>query len=287
MSLNFKSDHNKFKKGLYLISTPIGNLEDITFRAIEILKNSDHILCEDTRVSKNLLKKYDINSNLISYHKFNEAKNLDKVIKLLQSGSLISLISDAGTPLISDPGKLLLTECIKNNITIIPIPGPSAVTSAASVSGFSEKFYFYGFLPEKKKNLNNDLLKLSILDCSIVFFISAKKLEKTLIEFKKYFLERNILICREMTKIYEEFVRSTVREIDISNLTLKGEVTVVISEKIDEKKSSQTLSESDKNKINKMIKKLSIKEITTLICLDKKISKKDVYNYCLKIKNEN
>ena len=287
MSLKFKSDNNKFKKGLYLISTPIGNLEDITLRAIEILKNSDHILCEDTRVSKNLLNKHNINSNLISYHKFNEAKSLDKVIKLLKSGSLISLISDAGTPIISDPGKLLVNECVKNDIKIVPIPGPSAVTSAISVSGFSEKFYFYGFLPEKKKILNNDLSKLSSLDCSIVFFISAKKLEKALTEFKKYFLERNILICREMTKIYEEFIRGTVREIDISNLTLKGEVTVVISEKIDEKKSSQTLSESDKNKINKMIKKLSIKEITSLICLDKKISKKDVYNYCLKIKNEN
>ena len=287
MSLNFKSDHNKFKKGLYLISTPIGNLEDITLRAIEILKNSDHILCEDTRISKNLLKKYNINSNLISYHKFNEAKSLDKVIKLLQSGSLISLISDAGTPLISDPGKLLLIECIKNNIPIIPIPGPSAVTSAVSVSGFSEKFYFYGFLPEKKKILNDDLLMLSSLNCSIVFFVSAKKLERVFLEFKKYFLERNVLICREMTKIYEEFFRSSVREIDISKLTLKGEVTVVISEKINEKKSSQTLSESDKNKIKKMIKKFSIKEITALICFDKKIPKKNVYNYCLKIKNEN
>jgi len=142
-------------------------------------------------------------------------------------------------------------------------------------------------LPEKKKILNDDLLMLSSLNCSIVFFVSAIKLERAFIEFKKYFLERNVLICREMTKIYEEFFRSSVREIDISKLTLKGEVTVVISEKINEKKSSQTLSESDKNKIKKMIKKLSIKEITALICFDKKISKKDVYNYCLKIKNEN
>ena len=126
--------------------------------------------------------------------------------------------------------------------------------------------------------MNNDLLKLSSLDCSIVFFVSVKKLEKTLTEFKKYFLERNILICREMTKIYEEFIRSTVREIDISKLTLKGEVTVVISEKINEKKSSQTLSESDKNKINKMIKKLSIKEITSLICLDKFENEKNSNN---------
>ena len=286
MSLNLKSDNNKFKKGLYLISTPIGNLEDITLRAIEILKNSDHILCEDTRVSKNLLKKYNINLNLISYHKFNEAKSLDKIIKLLQSGSLISLVSDAGTPVVSDPGRLLVNECIKNNIMVVPIPGPSAVTSAISVSGFSEKFYFYGFLPEKKKILNNDLLKLSSLDCSIVFFTSTKKLEKTLREFKKYFLERNILICREMTKIYEEFIRSTVREIDISKLTLKGEVTVVISEKINEKKSSQNLSESDKDKINKMINKFSIKEISSLINIDKKVSKKKIYDYYLSLKNE-
>jgi 16S rRNA (cytidine1402-2'-O)-methyltransferase len=285
MSLNFKSDNNELKKGLYIISTPIGNLQDITLRAIEILKKSDYILCEDTRVSQNLLQKYNVTTNLISYHKFNEAKNLDKITKLLKSGSLISLISDAGTPIVSDPGKLLVNECIKNNIQIIPIPGPSAVISAISISGFSEKFYFYGFLPDKKKILSEDLSKLSNLDCSIVFFISAKKLNKALIEFKKYFLERNILICREMTKIYEEFIRNTVKKIDISEITLKGELTVVISEKVN-KKSSQTLDESDKNKIKKMIKKLSVKEITSLICLDNKISKKDVYNYCLKIKNE-
>ena len=285
MSLNFKSDNNELKKGLYIISTPIGNLQDITLRAIEILKKSDYILCEDTRVSQNLLLKYNINTNLISYHKFNEAKNLDKITKLLKSGNLLSLISDAGTPIVSDPGKLLVNECIKNNIQIIPIPGPSAVISAISISGFSEKFYFYGFLPDKKKILSEDLSKLSNLDCSIVFFISAKKLNKALIEFKKYFLERNILICREMTKIYEEFIRNTVTKIDISEITLKGELTVVISEKVN-KKSSQTLDESDKNKIKKMIKKLSIKEITSLMCLDNKISKKDVYNYCLKIKNE-
>ena len=285
MSLNFKSDNNELKKGLYIISTPIGNLQDITLRAIEILKKSDYILCEDTRVSQNLLQKYNVTTNLISYHKFNEAKNLDKITKLLKSGSLISLISDAGTPIVSDLGKLLVNECIKNNIQIIPIPGPSAVISAISISGFSEKFYFYGFLPDKKKILSEDLSKLSNLDCSIVFFISAKKLNKALIEFKKYFLERNILICREMTKIYEEFIRNTVKKIDISEITLKGELTVVISEKVN-KKSSQTLDESDKNKIKKMIKKLSVKEITSLICLDNKISKKDVYNYCLEIKNK-
>ena len=286
MSLNFKSDNNKYKKGLYLIATPIGNLEDITFRAIEILKNSDHILCEDTRVSKNLLKKYNINSNLIPYHKFNEAKSLDKIIKLLHSGSLISLISDAGTPVVSDPGKLLINECIQNGIMIVPIPGPSAVTNAISVSGFSEKFYFYGFLPDKKKIIDEDLSRLSELDSSIIFFVSAKKLNKTIKELKKYFIERDILICREMTKIYEEFIRDTIEEIDISKLILKGEFTIVLSEKKNKKKTSHNLTESDKNKIRSMINKLNLKEITKIICLDSKISKKEVYSYCLKIKDE-
>ena len=130
MSLNNKSDNNKIKIGLYIVSTPIGNLLDISQRAIETLRKSDFILCEDTRVSKILLNKFDIKSNLISYHKFNEKKNLNKIIKLLKSGSLISLISDAGTPSISDPGCVLINECLKNDINVSPVPGPSAVSSA-------------------------------------------------------------------------------------------------------------------------------------------------------------
>ena len=142
-----KDDEN----GLYLVSTSIGNLKDITFRAVDTLKKSDYILCEDTRVSKNLLDRYEIKSSLISYHKFNEKKIVTKIISLLRLGKIISLISDAGTPNISDPGKILINECIKNNIKIFPIPGPSAVVTAVSISGFSDKFFFYGFFPEKKK----------------------------------------------------------------------------------------------------------------------------------------
>ena len=149
-----KSYNKEIKKGLYLISTPIGNLADITFRAVDIMKKSDYILCEDTRTSKTLLENYEIKSNLISNHKFNEVKNLSKIIELLKSGALISLISDAGTPCISDPGKILINECVKNDIDVFPIPGPSSVTSAISISGFSEKFFFYGFLPEKKKKFS-------------------------------------------------------------------------------------------------------------------------------------
>ena len=286
MSLNNKSDNNKIKIGLYIVSTPIGNLLDITQRAVETLRNSDFILCEDTRVSKILLKKFDIKSNLISYHKFNEKKNLNKIIKLLKSGSLISLISDAGTPSISDPGCVLINECLKNDINVSPVPGPSAVSSAVSVSGFSDKFYFYGFLPEKNKLLNSDLLTLSKLNCSIVFFISSKKFNKTIPILKKYFNGRKILICKEMTKFYEEFFREEIDNLKRFESGLKGELTIVISEMKILKNVSQKLSESDKDLIRKTINKLSIKEIVNLITKNNEISKKEIYNYCLELKNE-
>ena len=287
MSLKDKSDNIKIKIGLYVVSTPIGNLLDISQRAIETLRKSDFILCEDTRVSKILLTKFDIKSNLISYHKFNEKKNLNKIIKLLKSGSIISLISDAGTPSISDPGCVLINECLKEGINVSPIPGPSAVSSAVSVSGFSDKFYFYGFLPEKNKLLNNDLQTLSKLDCSIVFFVSSKKFNKTIPILKKYFSGRKILICREMTKFYEEFLREKIDNLKMLESGLKGELTIVISEMKKVKNVSQKLSESDKDLIRKTINKLSVKEIVSLIGKKSEISKKAIYNFCIELKNEN
>lgn len=285
MDLKKESDNNKLKKGLYLISTPIGNLADISYRAINILENSDHILCEDTRVSKNLLNKYKIKADLISNHKFNEVKNLEKIVNLLKSDQLISIISDAGTPTISDPGSKIINECIKNNIDVIPIPGASAVTTAVSISGFSERFYFYGFFPEKDKIINEDLSQISILNSSIVFFISPKKFNKSIKYLKKFFAGRKILICREMTKYYEEFIRNDVDEL-VEIKDLKGELTIVISEKQSLKNISQNLSESDIKNIKKMINKLSLKEITEIICTNQNISKKLVYNYCLSLKDE-
>ena len=286
MVRNSQSNNKEIKKGLYLISTPIGNLSDITYRAINILRKSDYILCEDTRVSKNLLNKYEIESKLISNHKFNEKKNINKILGLLKDGFVISLISDAGTPAISDPGSILVNECIKNDIDVLPIPGPSSVTAAMSISGFSEKFFFYGFFPQKKKILEEDLKNLSGLDACLVFFISSKKINKIIPFLKKNFLGRKILICREMTKYYEEFIRSEIDKIDSLNLDLKGELTLIVSEIKKNKKTSQTLGESDKKIINEMINRLTIKEIVKLINKDKKISNKDIYNYCLKLKNE-
>ena len=274
------------ENGLYLVSTPIGNLKDITLRAIETLKKSTYILCEDTRVSRILLDRYEIKSSLISNHKFNESKNLNKVIDLLKSGEKIALISDAGTPSISDPGAILVNECIKNNIKIIPIPGPSAVATAVSISGFSEKFIFYGFLPEKKQAIANVFNQISKFNDTCVFFVSSKKVNKIIPELKKNFSGRKIVFCREISKLYEEFIRKNVDDLEIFNKELKGELTIVISEKKIEKNHSQELSESDMNNINKMINKLSIKEITEIITQNKDISKKKIYDYCLKIKNE-
>ena len=287
MIVNSKRINKEIKKYLYIVSTPIGNLNDISLRAIDTLKKSDYILCEDTRVSKNLLDKYKIKSKLISNHKFNEKKNLSKIIELINKGFFVSLISDAGTPSISDPGAILIRECIKNNIQIIPLPGPSAAISAVSISGFSEKFFFYGFFPEKNKILLEDLEVLSKLNSSIVFFISPRKINKIIPFIKKNFKGRKILICREMTKFYEEFVRAEVEELELFKNNLKGELTIVISEKKNDKKTSHILSESDKRIIKSMINKLSIKEISNLIHQNNKISKKIIYDYCLKIKNEN
>ena len=286
MILHTENINNKVKSGLYIVSTPIGNLSDITLRALEVLKKSDYVLCEDTRISKNLLERYEIKSKLIANHKFNEKKNLSKVIDILKSGSVVSLISDAGTPSISDPGAILVNECAINKIDIFPIPGASAVSSAVSISGFNEKYFFYGFFPDKNSKLNEDFERLANLEGCIVFFISPRKFNRSIKDLKRYFSNRKILVCREMTKFYEEYIRTDVETLEPFKSDPKGELTIVISEKVKEKNSSIILKKSDKVIIQKLIKKLSIKDITDLISQNTNVSKKEIYNYCLKIKNE-
>ena len=181
----------------------------------------------------------------------------------------------------------MINECIKNNIKIFPIPGPSAVTTAVSISGFSDKFFFYGFFPEKKKNLINDLKYLSVLNSTLVFFASPKKINKIIPELKKNFSGRQIVFCREISKLYEEFIRCDIDDLKIFSNELKGEITIVISEEKNSKSNSQKLTESDKNSIKKMINKLSVKEITNFFSANRDISKKEIYNYCISLKNEN
>ena len=287
MILHSENKNIQVESGLYIVATPIGNLGDITLRAIDVLNKSDYILCEDTRTSKNLLDRYKIKSKLISNHKFNEKKNLSKIINILKSNCIVSLISDAGTPAISDPGAILINECIKNNIQITPISGASAVSTAVSISGFSEKYFFYGFFPEKKNKIQDDFEILSNIDGCIVFFISPRKFNKSVEKIKQYFSGRKILICREMTKFYEEYLRTDIDNLKTFKTDPKGELTIVISEKLKGKKTSLLLQESDKKNIQKMIKKLSIKDITDLISQNTNVPKKEIYKYCLKLKNEN
>ena len=277
---------NKLKPGLYCVATPIGNLGDITLRALEILKKCDLILCEDTRVSKKLLNHFKIKKQVISYHKFNEREKVEEIIQTLAQEKIICLISDAGTPAISDPGRLLIQECVNNSINIFPIPGPSSVSAGISISGFSDRYIFLGFLPEKKKDLYITLEKASNHGCTVIFFISPNKLYKIINDLKLYFHQREILICREITKFHEEYIRSSLDNLDNLTISKKGEVTVIISENKNVQKKLIELKESDKKKIKKLLKTKTVKDVVEIICSEKKIQKKAVYSLCLEIKND-
>ena len=287
MQFRHQMDKNKqqtFSSGLYLVSTPIGNMEDITFRALNVLKNSDIVLCEDTRRSGKLLSHFQIKSKLLSYHKFNERKVSYKIIDSIKKNKVISLITDAGTPTISDPGMILVNKCVEENLSVYPIPGSSAATSAVSVSGFSDQYLFYGFLTKKENELENTLKSLCNLDYSIVFFIPAPKINFYISQFKQYFFDRKIVIAREMTKIHEEFIRGKVESIKSLSENLKGELTVVLSEKIKEKNIKKEINESVKIEIKKMLKKYSHKDVVEFISKKENLQKRIIYNYCLKLK---
>ena len=279
-----KNKQQTINPGLYLVSTPIGNMEDITFRALNVLKKSDIILCEDTRRSGKLLSYFNIKNQLMPYHKFNEEKISDKIIDSIKKNKIVSLISDAGTPTISDPGMILVKKCIQENLFVFPVPGPSAVTSAVSASGFSDKYLFYGFLVKKEKELEKILNSLSNIDYSLVFFIPALKINFYINQFKKYFLDRKIVIAKEMTKIHEEFIRSEVELIKNLPQNIKGELTVVLSEKKKEKKIKKEITESVKIEIRKMIKRYSHKDVVQFISKKENLPKKIIYEYCLKLK---
>ena len=263
---------NVLEPGLYIVSTPIGNLDDITLRSIDILKKSDIILCEDTRRSLKLLNHYKIKKKLISYHKFNEQKQLQKVIEYLNEGKILSLISDAGTPTLSDPGTLLVKTCIEKEVKIFPIPGPSSITAAISSAGFEDKFLFYGFLPKTKNDLIKVLNSLKDLNFSLVFFVPGIKINFYLNFFKDFFFGRDIVIGREITKKHETFYRYSIKAIKPFNITLKGELTIVISKIYHNNK--VLLDRDIIDQADKYLKKYSLKDVVELISKKKKFQKK-------------
>ena len=269
---------------LYIVSTPIGNLDDITLRAIQVLKKSDIILCEDTRRSSKLLNHLNIKNKLISYYKFNEKKQLNNIVEHINKGKILSLISDAGTPLLSDPGRLLLNECLKREIKIVPIPGVSSITTAMSVSGFSDKFLFYGFLPKKLNELTKVLDVLSNYEYSQVFFVPALKVNFYINEIKKFYSGRRLMIAKEITKIHEEFIRIDLDNFKTLKSPLKGELTFIISNM--DLKEKTINEEKIINKAKKYLKKYSVKDTVDLIMETEQINKKKIYQICLKIKNE-
>lgn len=218
---------------LFIVSTPIGNLKDITLRALETLKDVDFIICEDTRVTGNLLRHYEISKELISLNAFNESQKLHSVIQKILDGRKAALVTDSGTPTISDPGNRLISEAIKNNIELIAVPGASAVIAALSISGLpTDSFVFEGFIPQKKGR-QKKLQQLAIEERTIVLHESVYRIEKLIDELAEYMPERYIVVCRELTKKFEECWRGYPEEIkeQLPTKVIKGEFVIVISPK--------------------------------------------------------
>ena len=271
---------------LYVVATPIGNLNDITFRAIEVLNKVDICASEDTRVSSVLFKKYNINTKLTSNHKFSEKSNVNKFIDILKSGKDIALISDAGTPLISDPGQFLVEAAIQNQITIIPIPGATSVITALSVSGFKlENFTYYGFFPRKSRQRQVLLKKIATSSGPSVLFESGRRLEK-LFDSLTEVLEpnRRVLVARELTKLHETLYRSELYKMkDIlldSEFGLKGEFVIIIDGC--EEKAGDILIEEEKRILEILMEKLDRKLALQIASEILKKKRNEVYKIKMK-----
>lgn len=271
-----KSYENSEYGKLYLIPTPIGNLDDITLRAIKTLEMVDIVYAEDTRETLNLLKYLKINKKVESCHKYTEMKHKDKIIQILKSGKNIGYVTDRGTPLISDPGNVIVDESIKENITVIALPGPNALLPAINMSGLSnERFLFYGFLNSKSSLAKKELIDLKDIKQTIIFYESPHRITGTLSQILDVFGNRNIAIVREISKLHEEVIRDNIENILKISDTLKGEMVIIVEGNTKE----ETLEINYTEEINKLLtqgysKRDAIREIA-----DKyNISKNKLYN---------
>ena len=269
---------------LYIVPTPIGNLADMTFRAVEILKNVALIGAEDTRTSAKLLKHYHIETPMTSYHKFNERSRVEKFLDKLKKGEDVAIISDAGTPGISDPASIIIKAAIENNIKVETLPGATAFIPALVSSGFNtERFYFTGFLPEKKSEKDNLLRELVNIKDTLIFYEAPHRLLKFFSSLKETFGNRKIVITRELSKLYETYYRTTIDEV-LTNpdmITLKGEFVIVVEGAQEKEYSDTELTEMLKTEIEKdKSKKDAIKKVQELT----RESKNKIYSLVLKLK---
>ncbi|XP_057728822.1 uncharacterized protein LOC130944497 [Arachis stenosperma] len=282
----FRTQQSNLKPGLYLVGTPIGNLEDITFRALRVLNSANVILSEDTRHSGKLLHHYNIKTPLMSYHKFNESQREQLVLKRLKEGEIVALISDAGTPGISDPGMELAKLCVSENILVVPIPGPCALVSALSASGLpTHEFTFVGFLPKHSGSRRKRLMSLADQTATQIFYVPPHKLSQFLEEASSIFGDaRQCVIAREMTKLHEEFWRGTVREAKEVFLMRqpKGELTILIEGQTSSKVEPPSDSELEDELRELIASGETLSTAVKLIAGRTSASKKTIYSLALK-----
>jgi 16S rRNA (cytidine1402-2'-O)-methyltransferase len=268
---------------LYLVATPIGNLEDITLRALRVLKEVDQIACEDTRHTQKLLNHYDIQKPLVSYHEHNELTRAPELVLAMEQGAQIALVSDAGVPLVSDPGYRLVTLSLRHHLPVIPIPGPSALLAALSASGLpNEEFLFAGFLPARSGERRRALERLRIEDRTIIFYEAPHRIEETLIEAREILGDRPACIAREVTKIHEEFRRGSLAELaaSLADAPARGEITLLIGPVPAEERSAlRDTSQSLADRVEELMRqaKMDRKEALKLAAKERGISKRAAY----------
>lgn len=272
---------------LYIVATPIGNIKDISFRAVEVLENVDLIICEDTRVTNVLLRNYNIKKPLLVYNDHSDQVMRNKILSLLDEGKNLALVSDAGTPLISDPGYKLIQALHKNNIIVNAIPGPCSVIAALSIAGVAtDRFMFMGFLPSKVNAKSSVFAEVQAIKTTLVFFEASNRLLETLEVIEDYFANRKVVIVREITKIYEEVVKGSAVQVSqyFNNHPdkLRGEIVLII----DSPSEDETMSEAEMVKqLEKLMLEMSLKDAVEIISTQHKISKKQIYKLALKVKD--
>lgn len=266
---------------IYFVPTPIGNLEDMTIRAINILKEVDVIACEDTRESKKLLKFYDIDKPLTSYHKFNEVSKSEEIIAEINKDMTYAVITDQGMPGISDPGHILIKKCIEENITYTILPGASAIVTALVGSGFdNNQFSYYGFIPKKSADKKAFYKLLVNEEKTSIILDTPHNFEKTLNDFKELFPERKLCIARELTKKFEEYQSHIIRDLSIEDVTLKGEYVLILQGALKEEKQITDYREIILEKIDEGMR---TKDIVKSIKKESGLSKNEIYEYVLEL----